>query len=284
MYICRYVYVYMCNMNTEQGDSTFTRVAITFDDDDDDEAEENEEGTMAEVSGEEGEFTRLVITDDDEDEVMEDIAADNDSREAEGTRMKIDEAELNDDNDKFEATWKDVVTPIKSNAPPTPVKDIEVQVENRVPINPAFTRVAIIDDDEEVEQKEGKTNEHESIPIKQSEQSNNNLSKEKEDDRLKELGNEAMKALDYQGAVDFYSKSLEVNPANLLTRNNRVQAYLKLNEFVKAELDATYVLEKDQSCFYSGAATGLLSKGTATIVVTPTAKKALFRRAMVSVF
>jgi hypothetical protein len=56
--------------------------------------------------------------------------------------------------------------------------------------------------------------------------------------------------------------------------------YIYIYIYIQAELDATYVLEKDQSCFYSSAATGLLSKGTATVVVTPTAKKALFRRAL----
>jgi tetratricopeptide (TPR) repeat protein len=99
-------------------------------------------------------------------------------------------------------------------------------------------------------------------------------------DELKDQGNEAMKLLDYALAVSKYTSSLEADPANLLTRNNRAQAYLKLKQFGKAEADASYVLEKDTSCSYSGGSSGFLSKGTPVVIASPTAKKALFRRAM----
>ena len=59
---------------------------------------------------------------------------------------------------------------------------------------------------------------------------------------LKNQGNLAMKAGDHAGAVDAYTRALELDSSNLATRNNRALALLKLGRHVDAERDASAVL------------------------------------------
>lgn len=60
---------------------------------------------------------------------------------------------------------------------------------------------------------------------------------------LKNLGNEAMKAGRIEEAVDFYSQAITCDSSNVLFYNNRAQAYIKIGQFKKAEVDATHVID-----------------------------------------
>jgi len=59
---------------------------------------------------------------------------------------------------------------------------------------------------------------------------------------LKNDGNVAMKNGDHLGAVDAYTRALELDSSNLAVRNNRALALLKLGRFTDAEQDTTAVL------------------------------------------
>ena len=109
--------------------------------------------------------------------------------------------------------------------------------------------------------------------------------RENQSEALKLEGNEAMKSLNYQAALCLYTQSLELDQSNLLTRNNRSQAYLKLNQFKESAADATYILEHDPSYPLTRAgdkSTSALSSSTLSVPMSSTVKKALFRRATVS--
>ncbi|ORY47676.1 TPR-like protein [Rhizoclosmatium globosum] len=60
-----------------------------------------------------------------------------------------------------------------------------------------------------------------------------------------DVGNAYFKKGDYTKAIKAYSKSLKLNPENILVLGNRAMTYLKLNDFEKAEADCTAVLEVD---------------------------------------
>jgi len=67
---------------------------------------------------------------------------------------------------------------------------------------------------------------------------------------LKDKGNEAMNAKKFAEAVALYTESIDCNPNNSVSINNRAQAYLKLSQFAEAERDATRAMnmnEKDKS-------------------------------------
>ena len=59
---------------------------------------------------------------------------------------------------------------------------------------------------------------------------------------LKNQGNLEMKAGNHAGAVDAYTRALELDGSNLATRNNRALALLKLGQHEDAERDASAVL------------------------------------------
>jgi hypothetical protein len=93
---------------------------------------------------------------------------------------------------------------------------------------------------------------------------------------LKVAGNEEMKNCNYPAALSLYTASLELDQSNLLTRNNRSQVYLKLNQYQNAVDDATYVILNDPSH------PRVLGPKFVPSSVSPAVKKALFRRATVS--
>jgi tetratricopeptide (TPR) repeat protein len=93
---------------------------------------------------------------------------------------------------------------------------------------------------------------------------------------LKIAGNEEMKNCNYPAALSLYTASLELDQSNLLTRNNRSQVYLKLNQYQNAVDDATFVILNDPSH------PRVLGPTFVPSSVSPAVKKALFRRATVS--
>ena len=58
-----------------------------------------------------------------------------------------------------------------------------------------------------------------------------------------------MKVFNYQSALSLYTQSLDIDQSNLLTRNNRCQAYLKLNQFKVASFVSTYVASTAASLY-----------------------------------
>jgi tetratricopeptide (TPR) repeat protein len=70
----------------------------------------------------------------------------------------------------------------------------------------------------------------------------------KEASEYKDQGNEAIKIKDYVKAIDCYSKAIEadVSDNNIPSYSNRAMAYLKLGKNSKAEMDATYVIDKSR--------------------------------------
>lgn len=83
--------------------------------------------------------------------------------------------------------------------------------------------------------------------------------------RLKDRGNEAMSKHLYVEAVGFYTESIANDAENIISYNNRAQAFLKLSRFVEAERDAAVVMD---ACGEDKT--------------SPHYKKAAFRRALAS--
>jgi tetratricopeptide (TPR) repeat protein len=99
-----------------------------------------------------------------------------------------------------------------------------------------------------------------------------------EAESLKDQGNAAMKAEDFTGAAEFYTQALvmtfeyaiksketgsvEEVEAKVVAaiRNNRAQAYLKLNRFVDAESDATAAIAAANKSGSSAASTAIVHK------------------------
>eukprot|EP00958_Prasinococcus_capsulatus_P026902 scaffold5066_cov403-Prasinococcus_capsulatus_cf.AAC.3 len=84
-----------------------------------------------------------------------------------------------------------------------------------------------------------------------------------EADAAKQQGNEAFKAGDYERAVDFYSKAIEIAGNNSVLYSNRAMAYLKLVDFKSAETDCTQALMLDKKNVKA-----LLRRGTARAFMT----------------
>lgn len=62
-------------------------------------------------------------------------------------------------------------------------------------------------------------------------------------DELKQKGNEAMKATDFDTAVQCYSEAIELSPENHVLYSNRSAAYMKLDKFEEALQDAEKTVE-----------------------------------------
>lgn len=79
---------------------------------------------------------------------------------------------------------------------------------------------------------------------------------------LKNKGNKALAEGDYQGAADFYSKGLELDPNNHVLYSNRSGAYASLNQYDKALEDANKCVEikADWSKGWSRKGTALFFK------------------------
>ena len=111
------------------------------------------------------------------------------------------------------------------------------------------------------------------------------VDRKRKSEELKLAGNEEMKNMNYLSALSLYTQSLELDQSNLLTRNNRSQAYLKLNQFKESVNDATYILENDPTYPKSGTLDNGISSVPSSAQSDPvssTVKKAIFRRATVS--
>ena len=186
-------------------------------------------------------------------------------------------------------------------------------VKNGDEVTASFTRISIQDDDENDEDGNDKNTADEVVPAKTEEVSSdhsedvhtttaaventqptstsNSATPQPKESRensesLKLAGNEAMKSLDYQTALSLYTSSLELDQSNLLTRNNRSQAYLKLNNYQGAIEDATYVIENDPSYPGHTGSDRISSAGSDRIppAVSAAVKKALYRRATVRTY
>lgn len=72
-------------------------------------------------------------------------------------------------------------------------------------------------------------------------------SSRQQSDAQKELGNTAMAEKHYSTAVMHYSNAIQFDATNLAAVNNRALAHLKLNDFAKAEADATCVVDAKQA-------------------------------------
>lgn len=70
-----------------------------------------------------------------------------------------------------------------------------------------------------------------------------NFQQEKEAEKLKILGNEAMKTKGYLEAITKYTESIKINPKESSTYCNRALAYIKINDFNKALEDCNKTLE-----------------------------------------
>lgn len=66
-------------------------------------------------------------------------------------------------------------------------------------------------------------------------------------DEWKEKGNAAFQAGDFQKAVDFYTNGVELEPRNRALFSNRSAAYLKIEDYAKAKLDARICIDLDKS-------------------------------------
>lgn len=66
-------------------------------------------------------------------------------------------------------------------------------------------------------------------------------------DEWKEQGNAAFQAGDYQKAVDFYTNGVELEPRNRALFSNRSAAYLKIEDYAKAKLDARICIDLDKT-------------------------------------
>lgn len=61
----------------------------------------------------------------------------------------------------------------------------------------------------------------------------------------KEQGNQAYQAGEYSKAVQFYTMGIEQEPSNAALYSNRSAAYLKLEEYFKAKIDADKCISLD---------------------------------------
>jgi tetratricopeptide (TPR) repeat protein len=68
-----------------------------------------------------------------------------------------------------------------------------------------------------------------------------------ESNRFKDEGNKAASLSDYEVAARLYSKSLEADPTNTKSRNNRAQMLLSLSRPLDALSDATLVFKSEPS-------------------------------------
>uniref|UniRef100_A0A803T4M4 Small glutamine-rich tetratricopeptide repeat-containing protein alpha n=1 Tax=Anolis carolinensis TaxID=28377 RepID=A0A803T4M4_ANOCA len=66
-----------------------------------------------------------------------------------------------------------------------------------------------------------------------------------EAERLKAEGNEQMKAENFESAVSFYAKAIELNPANAVYYCNRAAAYSKLGNYAGAVRDCERAIHID---------------------------------------
>lgn len=64
-------------------------------------------------------------------------------------------------------------------------------------------------------------------------------------DRLKAEGNAAMASKDYEGAINFYTRALEISKANPIYLSNRAAAYSASGQHEKAAEDAEYATVAD---------------------------------------
>jgi serine/threonine-protein phosphatase 5 len=62
---------------------------------------------------------------------------------------------------------------------------------------------------------------------------------------LKKKGNDAMTAGRYLEAIRFYSDALEYTPSNAIVRSNRAQAYIKVENYGLAIVDADIAISED---------------------------------------
>lgn len=63
---------------------------------------------------------------------------------------------------------------------------------------------------------------------------------------LKDRGNEAYKAGNFETAVELYTQGIEQDPTNAALFSNRSAAYLKLGDFPLARRDADMCIELDK--------------------------------------
>lgn len=63
---------------------------------------------------------------------------------------------------------------------------------------------------------------------------------------FKDRGNEAYQAGEYETALHLYTKGIEEEPTNPALFSNRSAAYLKLQDYGKAKLDADFCIELDK--------------------------------------
>ncbi|NWU35016.1 SGTA protein, partial [Hylia prasina] len=68
-----------------------------------------------------------------------------------------------------------------------------------------------------------------------------------EAERLKTEGNDQMKAENFEAAVSFYGKAIELNPANAVYFCNRAAAYSKLGNYAGAVRDCERAIGIDPS-------------------------------------
>lgn len=82
---------------------------------------------------------------------------------------------------------------------------------------------------------------------------------------LKNQGNDALRAKDYQKAIDLYTQSIELDPKNVIYYSNRAAAYSTFNQNENAAEDAKKAIEIDPSYAkgYSRLGHALLSLGDA---------------------
>jgi tetratricopeptide (TPR) repeat protein len=214
-------------------------------------------------------FTRIAIADDDDDD------------DDEGADVTVD-APVPGAPQHSSETQEGASRTAKQGHPATAALSV-AKKESKVVTAPAgFSRRTPLTENDEKRKVVVESN-GEQKKKKEVEKKEGGGGESRDSESLKAAGNDAMKALDYKGALELYTASLNLDQSNLLTRNNRAQTHLKLLNFKEAVTDATYVIEKDPSYPLGGAGTGTggLPSEFSPSSVSSAVKKALFRRATV---
>ena len=268
-------------------ESDFTRVVIEFDDEDDDEEVEEEENKGKQEKDERifverktelhnnvddnNDFTRIQITEGSNDS-DDDDNGDNEEKEniesSSFTRIVIEDEDEEDEDDN-----EDTINKEAQHAVVEKKEDI-ASVVQEVTNKDELTNL--------IGQDLKKSKSNTDMRIINEKLTISDADRKRKSEELKLAGNEEMKKMNYQSALSLYTQSLELDQSNLLTRNNRSQAYLKLNQFLESVNDATYILENDPT--YPSSRTGdkSTSSGPSSDPVSSTVKKAILRRATVS--
>jgi tetratricopeptide (TPR) repeat protein len=256
----------------EEVEASFTRIQITDDDDDDDDNLEGEKnGGMEKPTGassmRKGEKQK-------EKEVEKEVGKPADTAAATATATAFTRISISDEDDDTEG--EEGISVIETEKIVTAQKAaIASVIEEKVisPKHPVPSSSSSSASTPTLQKASDKI--QSAVPHTSTTTTSSGSAGVPSSESLKIAGNEEMKNCNYPAALSLYTASLELDQSNLLTRNNRSQVYLKLNQYQNAVDDATYVIMNDPSH------PRVLGPKFVPSSVSPAVKKALFRRATV---